>query len=551
MLPPGGDIKLEPTVMHMDDVLDEIEAGRLRVPAFQRPFVWRPEQMIDLFDSIERGYPIGSLLLWETDRPVPTEPAIAGIELPRVPAGTRVSYILDGHQRLSTLFGVLRRSGTAPRPDDQRDWKWWIYRDLRRRSDPTTTERYRHHSATLPTEEFLPLRAVSRTLDFLRFSRTLESRVGATSRVGEMIREAERIAQRIKGYKLPLIRLQGADLDQAVEVYTRLNRKGMRMEADQMVSALTYRKRERPTLASRIDDIVSEVAATGFGEVPRTAVFRAVLAIAGEPDIMSPRWEAVADRLQDKLYEAVPATDRAVRAAVEFLRTDIHLPLGRLLPYAHQLVLLAAFFHECRDRPAAVQVDELVRWFWVTSWASSFAGANSTTIRRALEEMRAFARGERGLTLDLAGVRPMPDEFNLNSARTRAYIIWELREFPRRYDAMGSGFDPVVLLRAGRAQVYRPIAPRDRRPANQIILPVRPNQTIYAALTDLGGRSREILESHGIGTKAWHRLRERRYQCFVDDRTEELTGRLRRFAEGVIGQPLRDSVEGVADDDTE
>ena len=67
------------------------------------------------------------------------------------------------------------------------------------------------------------------------------------------------------------------------------------MDPDQIVSALTYQSQDRPTLASQVDAIVSGVAETGFGTIPRPAVFRTVLAIAGEPDIMTPRWEAVAD----------------------------------------------------------------------------------------------------------------------------------------------------------------------------------------------------------------------------------------------------------------
>lgn len=37
----------------------------LFIPAIQRPFVWMPEQIICLFDSLMRGYPIGSLMFWE------------------------------------------------------------------------------------------------------------------------------------------------------------------------------------------------------------------------------------------------------------------------------------------------------------------------------------------------------------------------------------------------------------------------------------------------------------------------------------------------------
>jgi hypothetical protein len=551
MVTAHGEIRLEPTVVYIDDLLADVSAGRLRVPDFQRPFEWRPDQMLDLFDSIERGYPIGSLLLWQTDAPVSSIDSIGDIRVPDVPPGTEVSYVLDGHQRLSTLFGTLRRTAPLSGGVDSHDWKWAIHRDLEPR---TQAERYRHHRPSSPhksepPEQYLPLRLITRTMDFLSFSRHLEIKIRDRDRLTSLIEQAEAVAQRIKGYKITLIRLRGASLGEAVEVYTRLNRKGMRMDADQMVSALTHRS-ERPTLASRIDDIVTSVADTGFGAVPRMAVFRTVLAVAGEPDVMSPRWEAVAYRLQDRLHDAVPAAEQAVRRAVDFLRGKVRLPLARLLPYAHQLTLLAMFFHH-RQTPTDAQAAALRRWFWVTSWASTFAGANSTTIRQALQEMRDFATDGVPPALDLARVRPMPDTFNFNSARTRAYVAWEMVELNKRFDILGQEIDLIKALASAESQPYRAVVPGDRRPANRLVLPTTPGLTLQAALTEqLSEHADDVLESHGIPRTAWHRLREGNGKAFVDDRAALLGRRLREFAHG-LGVPLGPDLEGIADDDTE
>ncbi|KAB1947573.1 DUF262 domain-containing protein [Micromonospora sp. ALFpr18c] len=565
MLSERGESRLEPAVLHLDAVLDDVGAGVLRVPAFQRPFVWRPEQMLDLFDSVERGYPIGSLLLWETTRQVESLDQVGDVTVDDPPPGQVVSYVLDGHQRISTLFGVLRRLGRPPRPDDQREWKWRIYRDLSPRSD---TERYRHHRAagTPPApapDNFLPVRSVANTLDFLNFSRNLEYRVGR-DRADRLVREADRVVQRIKGYKLSLITIKGGDLEQAVEVYTRLNRKGVRMDADQVISALTHRPGQR-TLANRVDDIVESVATTGFGELPRLAVFRVVLAVADEPDVMTPRWEAMAQRLQNRLVDAVPAAEQAVHRTVEFL-ISAGLPLARFLPYAHQLVVLAKFFHHCPE-PNDDQWFELRRWFWVTSWAGSFAGANSTVLRSALEEMQLFATRRVRLSLDTGAVQPMPDAFNLNSARTLAYVAWETNELPKRSDGMGQEFDVVRLLASGATQAYRSVVAGDSRPANKLVFPTVAGLGVEKSLTDLpadgGGLfdhdpaspyssagARRILESHAIPLSAWFRLKEGNGALFVADRTRELEVRLRAFAEE-IGFGLGDDLEGVADDDSE
>jgi hypothetical protein len=58
-----------------------VHAGRIRLPKFQREFVWTREQVLDLLDSIARNYPIGSLLLWQSPLDLASERNIAGLEV--------------------------------------------------------------------------------------------------------------------------------------------------------------------------------------------------------------------------------------------------------------------------------------------------------------------------------------------------------------------------------------------------------------------------------------------------------------------------------------
>ena len=72
---------------------------RLEIPAFQRGYVWTPKQALELIDSMVRGMPIGSILLWT----------------PRRWRGPAI--VLDGQQRLTTIRGALlrgSRGGTVP-----------------------------------------------------------------------------------------------------------------------------------------------------------------------------------------------------------------------------------------------------------------------------------------------------------------------------------------------------------------------------------------------------------------------------------------------------
>lgn len=81
--------------------------GELRLPEIQRHYVWRATRVRDLLDSLYRGYPSGSILMWETDEPVPTRDFAIAQETNAF-AGRKL--LLDGQQRLTSLTAVL--SGT-------------------------------------------------------------------------------------------------------------------------------------------------------------------------------------------------------------------------------------------------------------------------------------------------------------------------------------------------------------------------------------------------------------------------------------------------------
>src|SRR5690606_15229636 len=103
----------ETTSVFITDLVSRIEAGDIKLPIFQRDFVWRPNQILELFDSLRRGYPVGSLLLWRTETRLEQQRDIGGFELPATPAKYPTNYVLDGQQRITAIFGALTYKGDA------------------------------------------------------------------------------------------------------------------------------------------------------------------------------------------------------------------------------------------------------------------------------------------------------------------------------------------------------------------------------------------------------------------------------------------------------
>lgn len=92
--------------MKINDVLSQIDLGNYALPEFQRGYVWTRSDVRKLMYSLYRDYPVGSLLIWDTA----TDPDITRGD--GTPSSGTVSLILDGQQRMTSLFGVIR--GKAP-----------------------------------------------------------------------------------------------------------------------------------------------------------------------------------------------------------------------------------------------------------------------------------------------------------------------------------------------------------------------------------------------------------------------------------------------------
>lgn len=86
------------------ELVEWMRRGVLRLPEMQRRYVWRATRVRDLFDSLYRGYPSGTILLWETDEEVPEQEMAIAHE-----GGMRSSgrLLLDGQQRLTSLAAVI------------------------------------------------------------------------------------------------------------------------------------------------------------------------------------------------------------------------------------------------------------------------------------------------------------------------------------------------------------------------------------------------------------------------------------------------------------
>ena len=88
--------------MKISTILDHIDSGHMALPEFQRGYVWNRDQVRGLFDSLYRRHPVGGLLVWATESRTAAHRGKGEL------AAGVVKLLLDGQQRMTSLYGVLR-----------------------------------------------------------------------------------------------------------------------------------------------------------------------------------------------------------------------------------------------------------------------------------------------------------------------------------------------------------------------------------------------------------------------------------------------------------
>ncbi|MBN2320708.1 MAG: DUF262 domain-containing protein [Acidobacteria bacterium] len=203
------------------NLMRKLDEGRFLIPTFQRPYVWDPENIIDLWHSIYECYPIGSVLYWKTRTYLHVHRRLGGFYLPgNGDEGDACrSYILDGQQRITSLYVSFQ--GGAGKIREKHDFDFTLYFDLKNEVFFFENEYYRHRwdvdaalllrlkdVPDLPPDYCRHLPGVSpdieKNLDQLRYIFT--------------------------DYSVPVICLEGYDISSVCAVFERINQNGVKLD---------------------------------------------------------------------------------------------------------------------------------------------------------------------------------------------------------------------------------------------------------------------------------------------------------------------------------
>ena len=270
--------------------------GRLHLPDLQRGFVWSPERIRTLFDSLYRRYPIGALLLWKPtwegpEAPFTTRAWDLALPSPVTDRGVREStgkiekgsiFVLDGQQRLTSLFSVLFSSREPDRSVRSPNLMVSLSTESTWARQP-----FQLHSRNIVKSQkegllisadvlFESLRggeenaAISKAIaNWVKFEDPLFFKaLDRANRIRTAILESEIVAYEIDAE---------ADDDSVIEIFARLNQQGVRLKPGDLAAArLTGKMKGFRDMARTVltqDSLKGFASVGGQDEAPRSGAF--------------------------------------------------------------------------------------------------------------------------------------------------------------------------------------------------------------------------------------------------------------------------------------
>lgn len=378
-------LNIETNVRRLIQYIDDISQGNIQIPAFQRDFVWTQKDKLELFDSLKRGYPIGSILLW---KPGEQYGYIEKFGPFRIPAPTESrTYILDGFQRLSTLFGCLVNPHKAQLAYDEQEWRreYALCYDL-------ASEEFFFPRSHQPAPPQVYVYQLVDTFEFLSYSRKLSQEIDDAEQVDAYVQRAQQLSTTLLDFRIAYIEISGGSIEDAVDIFARINSRGTPISPDWMVSALSWNQDQNFRLGTEIDQLIQDLEFYNFGGIKRELILQGITQSFGKPYFdQAAQIETLAKR-----KDFVSVTRQAIKSikrGVEFLFAELGVTDVKLLPYNSQLIFITDFFHHLPS-PTPAQLEMLKRWFWTTTYAGYFTIYSLSRQRAAYEQFHAFLRGE-------------------------------------------------------------------------------------------------------------------------------------------------------------
>lgn len=530
-----------PVVPRLEDLLLDVQKGVLGIPRFQRPFVWDDDRRLMLLDSVAKGFSIGSLLVWRTTDVLDCHRSLGGHKIGAEASGLPQfnTYIMDGHQRIVTLYTALMINPAQPGTKDEREGQPTlpIYVELDEGSEElelrVKDERFHlWNKQGHPPETWLPLW-------FLFDEDQLDAYRDRMKGVGRrnLANQAYALSKTLKGYPVPLVPYFGTSREHVAESFTRLNTRSQKMSELHIAHAL-LRNKPSPSetgstggtsydLLASMEHLGEELLLEDWGTVDERILVNA-LKIHWKISLHGTDPRQLTDCF-DRGRDEVTELGAYARTAIGWLR-QLGVFHVDLLPYSYQLIGFIEVARRLGSRLSTAQLGILKKWFWRTSFAEVFTGSREYQIRSELKALLdAVSSCEADQLRNLRGhiIHPILS-FQRKWVRSRALLLL-LQE--QAIESCEDGLYPADTRRCLKAEMLFPRRLRSSHPAAYVMLDTRADLEQLEALEsppnlfrtpDQDIAETKLLQRHQISPQALQAVHTRQWERFLELRLRDL-----------------------------
>ena len=401
-------------------IVEAVEAGQIRIPAFQRGFVWEPDRVAFFMDTLYKQYPFGSLLIWRTNEQLSVERKLGPLELPEPKADFPIDYILDGQQRITSVFLTFQTSHTLPQTEEWKD----IYFDYTVADGAQENQFFAlGESEVIPNKHF-PLRAFFDTIKYRQLTREFGD---------ELAQRLDAVQARFKEALLPVQIFKTDDKGTVAVIFERINRQGVRLNTMQLLSAWTWS--EEFQLQGQFDDLTEELDEFGYssGQIDENLLLRCTAAIL----MGSPRPESIVEIPGERVRSRFDEVVNGIKGALDFLRANLNIQRIDNLPFQTLLVPLSVFFATSGSKEIVItetQRKTIIRWIWRSAFSKRYS---SGVIRNMEDDIRAMLQLKGGQASNLGEFLVHVDEsffvinnFGIGSVNTKTFVLLLAQQHP-------------------------------------------------------------------------------------------------------------------------
>lgn len=372
----------KPDSKKYSDLINEIQKGIIKIPKFQRDFVWTIDKTAKLLDSILKGYPIGTFILWQTDERINDIKNVGNLNIPDTPDGVKVQYVLDGQQRITSLFAAylgahIQKVGEK-KITDYGGIVVNLDADINDNDEQVITEE--------PTgENFISL---SDVLNFMDRMTDIKERFS-----DEDFKKIHAYSRAFDTYDFSTVILRKEDIDSAIEVFTRINTGGQTLTLFEIMSAKTYDEPQQFDMQVKWEGFIKELKEIKYEGISSSVVLSLLALLLSRTKECKRKTILALDK--QSIIDSWDSVISALKDSADYFRTTYRIPVSQLLPYDSLLVPFAYFFHVYKGKPDGDQRKYLEEFFWRISLSSRYSSSTESKLAQDIKRIDLILAGQR------------------------------------------------------------------------------------------------------------------------------------------------------------